>query len=240
MLKHTALSLALALASAAHAGHTTDGIAEAERSHSVASRMQAEMSSAADPDAPALLPVPSDISLAELERRLALAQAQAAKKHFRSALDPAALTALAQQMECMDIVGVQPYGLPLDRAHPAVLSGAHLLARCPQQAYVSITVVSMAGKTGKRVTISPRSFKQTVDGKPARRLYYKAPNGRQKESLTIVDGSYVYALEYWSLDDGQQHGIVGERRLEKVSSLPAPALTAVPEMRGHGREGDQQ
>ncbi|MGK5052115.1 hypothetical protein [Janthinobacterium sp. RB2P8] len=190
---------------------------QAERSHSVASRMQAEMSKATDPDTPALLPVPSDISLAELERRWALGQAQAAEKHFSSALDPAALTALAQQMECDDIVGVQAYGFPLDRAHPTVLNGAHLLARCPDRAYLTITAMSMAGKTGKRVTISPQSFNQTVDGRPARRLYYKAPNGRQKETLTIVDGDYVYALEYWSLDDSQQSGMVGMRRMETLT-----------------------
>ena len=217
MLKHTALSLAMALASASAApfAHALDGTAGSN--HSVASRMQAEKSSAADPDAPAPLPVPSDISLAELERRWALGQAQAAEKHFSSALDPAVLTVLAQQMECMDIVGVQAYGFPLDRAHPTVLSGAHLLARCPDRAYLTITAMSMAGKTGNRVTISPQSFKQTVDGRPARRLYYKAPNGRQKETLTIIDGSYVYALEYWSLDDGQQSGMVGMRRMETLS-----------------------
>ncbi|PIG30545.1 hypothetical protein CLU93_4885 [Janthinobacterium sp. 35] len=215
MLKHAALSLAMALASAAAFAHALDGTAGSN--HSVASRMQAETSSAADPDAPAPLPVPSDISLAELERRWALGQAQAAEKHFSSALDPSALTALAQQMECMDIVGVQAYGFPLDRAYPTVLSGAHLLARCPDRAYVTITAMSMAGKTGSRVTISPQSFKQTVDGKPARRLYYKAPNGRQKETLTIIDGSYVYALEYWSLDDSQQSGMIGRRRMETLT-----------------------
>ena len=215
MLTHTAVSLAMALASAAPFAPALDGTAGS--SHSVAARMQAETSSAADPDAPAPLPVPSDISLAELERRLALGQAQAAEKHLSSALDPAALTALAQQMECMDIAGVQAYGFPLDQAQPTVLSGAHLLARCPDRAYVTITAMSMAGKTGKRITISPQSFKQTVDGRPARRLYYKAPNGRQKETLTIIDGSYVYALEYWSLDDSQQRGMVGSRRMETLT-----------------------
>jgi hypothetical protein len=215
MLKHTAL--ALTMACAAPSAHATDGIAGAERSHSVAARMQAETSSAADPDAPALLPVPSDISLAELERRLALGQAQAAEKHYTSALDPAILNGLAQQMDCLDIIGVQPFGFPLDQTQPTVLSGAHLLARCPDRAYVAITAMSMAGKTGKRVSISPQSFQQTVDGKPARRLYYKAPNGRQKESLTIADGSYVYALEYWSLDDSQQSGMVGKRRMETLT-----------------------
>ena len=215
MLTHAALSLAMALASAAPSAHALDGTAGS--SHSVAARMQAETSSAADPDAPAPLPVPSDISLAELQRRWALGQAQAAEKHLSSALDPAALTALAQQMECIDIVGVQAYGFPLDQAQPTVLSGAHLLARCPDRAYVTITAMSMAGKTGKRVTMSPQSFKQTVDGRPARRLYYKAPNGRQKETLTIIDGSYVYALEYWSLDDSQQSGMVGRRRMETLT-----------------------
>ena len=215
MLTHTALSLAMALASAAPFAHALDGTAGSN--HSVAARMQAETSSAADPDAPALLPVPSDISLAELERRWALGQAQAAEKHLSSALDPAALTVLAQQMECIDIVGVQAYGFPLDQAQPTVLSGAHLLARCPDRAYVTITAMSMAGKNGNRVTISPQSFNQTVDGKPARRLYYKAPNGRQKETLTIIDGSYVYALEYWSLDDSQQSGMVGRRRMETLT-----------------------
>ena len=214
MLTHAALSLAMALASAAPSAHALDGTAGS--SHSVAARMQAGTSSAADPDAPAPLPVPSDISLAELQRRWALGQAQAAEKHLSSALDPAALTALAQQMECIDIVGVQAYGFPLDQAQPTVLSGAHLLARCPDRAYVTITAMSMAGKTGKRVTISPQAFKQTVDGRPARRLYYKAPNGRQKETLTIIDGSYVYALEYWSLDDSQQSGMVGRRRMETL------------------------
>ena len=215
MLKHAALSLAITVASATPFAHALDGTAGSN--HSVAARMQAETSSAADPDAPAPLPVPSDISLAELERRWALGQAQAAEKHFSSALDPAALTALAQQMECMDIVGVQAYGFPLDRAYPTVLSGAYLLARCPDRAYVTITAMSMAGKTGSRVAISPQSFKQTVDGKPARRLYYKAPNGRQKETLTIIDGSYVYTLEYWSLDDSQQSGMVGMRRMETLT-----------------------
>lgn len=161
--------------------------------------------------------MPSDISLAELERRWALGQAQAAEKHLSSALDPAALTALAQQMQCMDIVGVQAFGYPLEQTQPTVLSGAHLLARCPDRAYVTITAMSMAGKSGKRVTISPQSFNQTMDGKPARRLYYKAPNGRQKETLTIIDGSYVYALEYWSLDDSQQSGMVGMRRMETLT-----------------------
>ena len=215
MLTHTALSLAMALASATPFAHALDGTAGSNLS--VAARMQAETSSAADPDAPALLPVPSDISLAELERRWALGQAQAAEKYFSSALDPAALTALAQQMECMDIVGVQAYGYPLEQTQPTVLSGAHLLARCPDRAYVTITAMSMAGKNGNRVTISPQSFNQTVDGKPARRLYYKAPNGRQKETLTIIDGSYVYALEYWSLDDSQQSGMVGRRRMETLT-----------------------
>ncbi|MDN2696511.1 hypothetical protein O0882_09285 [Janthinobacterium sp. SUN073] len=215
MLKHTALSLAMTVACATSFALALDGTAGS--SHSVTARMQAETSSAADPDAPAPLPVPSDISLAELERRWALAQAQAAEKHFSSALDPAVLTALARQMECMDIVGVQAYGVPLEQTQPTVLSGAHLLARCPDRAYVTITAMSMAGKTGKRVTISPQSFNQTVDGKPARRRYYKAPNGRQKETLTIVDGSYVYALEYWSLDDSQQSGMVGMRRMETLT-----------------------
>lgn len=215
MLKHTALSLAMALAGAAPCAHALDGTAGS--SHSVAARMQAETSSAADPDAPAPLPVSSDISLAELERRWALGQAQAKEKHYTSALDPAALTVLAQQMDCRDIVGVQPFGFPLDQTHPAVLSGAHLLARCPDRAYVTITAMSMAGKTGKRVTMSPQAFKQTVDGRPARRLYYKAPNGRQRETLTILDGSYAYALEYWSLDDSQHSGMVGMRRMETLT-----------------------
>ena len=210
-------ALMLAIAVLTNTALAAAPLEQAGRSHSVAARMQAETSSAADPDAPAPLPVPSDISLAELERRLALGQAQAAEKHFSSALDPAALTALAQQMECIDIAGVQAYGFPLDQAQPTVLSGAHLLARCPDRAYVTITAMSMAGKTGKRVTISPQSFKQTVDGRPARRLYYKAPNGRQKETLTIIDGSYVYALEYWSLDDSQQRGMVGSRRMETLT-----------------------
>ncbi|MGK5035612.1 hypothetical protein [Janthinobacterium sp. LB3P118] len=221
MLKKQIFMLAIAacLANTLQAAEPME-IWQAERSHSVAARMQAETSSAADPDAPAPLPVASDISLAELERRWALGLAQAAEKHFSSALDPAALTTLAQQMACDDIVGVQAYGFPLERAHPTVLSGAHLLARCPDRAYLTITAMSMAGKSGKRVTISPQAFRQTVDGKPARRLYYKARNGRQKETLTIVDGDYVYALEYWSLDDGKHPGMAGERRLEKVSSLP--------------------
>ena len=210
-------ALMLAIAVLSNTALAAGPLEQAERSHSVAARMQAETSSAADADAPAPLPVSSDISLAELERRWALGQAQAAEKHYSSALDPAALTALAQQMECHDIVGVQAYGFPLDRAHPAVLSCAHLLARCPDRAYLTITAMSMAGKNGKRVTISPQSFNQTVDGKPARRLYYKAPNGRQKETLTIVDGSYVYALEYWSLDDSQQSGMVGMRRMETLT-----------------------
>jgi hypothetical protein len=215
MLKHTALSLAMALAGAAPFAHALDGTAGS--SHSVVSRMQAETSSAADADAPAPLPVPSDISLAELERRLALGQAQAAEKHLSSALDPAALTSLAQQMDCRDIVGMQPFGFPLEQTQPTVLSGAHLLARCPDRAYVTITAMSMAGKAGKRAALSPQAFRHTVDGRPARRLYYKAPNGRQKESLTIVDGSYAYALEYWSLDDSQHSGMVGMRRMETLT-----------------------
>ena len=215
MLKHPALSLAIALASATPLAHALDGTAGS--SHSVASRMQAETSKAADPDAPAPLPVPSDISLAELERRLALGQAQAAEKHLSSALDPAILAALARQMDCRDIVGVQPFGFPLEQSQPTLLSGGHLLARCPDRAYVTITAMSMAGKTGKRASLSPQSFKQTVDGRPARRLYYKAPNGRQKETLTIIDGSYGYALEYWSLDDSQQGGMVGKRRMDTLT-----------------------
>jgi hypothetical protein len=215
MLKHTALSLAMALAGAAPFAHALDGTAGSN--HSVVSRMQAETSSAADPDAPAPLPVPSDISLAELERRLALGQAQAAEKHLSSALDPAALTSLAQQMDCRDIVGMQPFGFPLEQTQPTVLSGAHLLARCPDRAYVTITAMSMAGKAGKRASLNPQTFMHTVDGRPARRLYYKAPNGRQKESLTIVDGSYAYALEYWSLDDSQHSGMVGMRRMETLT-----------------------
>ncbi|WP_409028662.1 hypothetical protein OX462_13370 [Janthinobacterium sp. SUN098] len=215
MLKHTALSLAMALACATPLAHGLDGTAGS--SHSVASRMQAETSSAADPDAPAPLPVPSDISLAELERRLALGQAQTAEKHYTSALDPAVLSTLAQQMGCHDIAGVHPFGLPLDQAQPTVLSGAHLLARCPDGAYVTITAMSMAGKAGKRASLNPQAFRHTVDGRPARRLYYKAPNGRQKESLTIIDGSYAYALEYWSLDDSQHSGMVGMRRMETLT-----------------------
>ena len=191
--------------------------ASSEHAHSLEARMQAETSQAADPDAPAPLPVPSDISLAELERRLALGQAQAAEKHLSSALDPAILAALARQMDCRDIVGVQPFGFPLEPAQPTVLSGGHLLARCPDRAYVTITAMSMAGKAGKRASVSPQSFSQRVDGRPARRLYYKAPSGRQRETLTIVDGSYAYALEYWSLDDSQQTGMVGMRRMETLT-----------------------
>jgi len=217
MLTHTALSLAIALACATPSAHALEDIADAGRSHSVAARMQAETSQAADPDAPAPLPVPSDISLAELERRLALGQAQAAEKHLSSALDPAVLAALARQMDCRDIVGVQPFGFPLEPSQPTVLSGGHLLARCPDRAYVTITAMSMAGKAGKRASVSPQSFSQRVDGRPARRLYYKAPSGRQRETLTIVDGSYVYALEYWSLDDSQQTGMVGMRRMETLT-----------------------
>lgn len=215
MLKHTALSLAMALASATPFADALDGTTGS--SHSVASRMQAETSRAADPHAPALLPVPSDISLAELERRLALGQAQSAEKHYASALDPAVLSALAQQMGCHDIAGVHPFGFPLNPTQATVLSGAHLLARCPDRAYVTITAMSMAGKAGKRVSISPQAFNQTVDGRPARRLYYKAPSGRQKESLTIIDGSYAYAFEYWSLDDSQQSGMVGIGRMDTLT-----------------------
>ena len=218
MLQTTlSLALSMALACAAPSAHALDAMATLERSHSVATRMQAETSSAADPDVPALLPVPSDISLAELERRLALGQAQSAEKHYTSALDPAVLSTLAQQMGCHDIAGVHPFGFPLNPTQPTVLSGAHLLARCPDRAYVTITAMSMAGKAGKRVSISPQAFNQTVDGRPARRLYYKALNGRQKESLTIIDGSYAYALEYWSLDDSKQSGMVGVRRMETLT-----------------------
>lgn len=194
--------------------------ASSEHAHSLEARMLAETSQAADPDAPAPLPVPSDISLAELERRLVLGQAQAAEKHLSSALDPAILAALARQMDCRDIVGVQPFGFPLEQSQPTVLSGGHLLARCPDRAYVTITAMSMAGKAGKagkRASVSPQSFSQRVDGRPARRLYYKAPSGRQRETLTIVDRSYVYALEYWSLDDSQQTGMVGMRRMETLT-----------------------
>ena len=221
MLTKHAITLTIA-ACLSNTGLAAGPLDQAERSHSIAARMQAETSKAADPDAPAPLPVPSDISLAELARRLALGQAHSAEKHLSSALDPAALTALAQQMGCRDIVGVQPFGFPLDQTQPTVLSGAHLLARCPDRAYATITAMSMAGKTGKRVTLDPQAFRHTVDGRPARRLYYKAPSGRQKETLTFVDGDYVYALEYWSLDDSQQSAMVGMRRMETLT-LPQQA-----------------
>ena len=223
LAKH-ALSLATglflssaALAAAPPETDAASGSISSERTHSVESRMREQVSEAANPDAPAPLPVSSDISLAELERRWAINLAQASEKHYTSALDPAVLTAMAQQVGCHDLVGVQPFGFPLERAQPTVLSGAQLLARCPQRAYLSITTMSMAGKTGKRASVSLQAFSQSVDGKPARRLYYKAPNGRQKETLTIVDGSYVYALEYWSLDDSQQSGMVGTGKMEAVT-----------------------
>ena len=216
------VATALLLANAALAANPPEATPasaslSAERAHSVESRMREQVSQAADPDAPALLPVSSDISLAELERRWALTLAQTNEKRYTSALDPAVLTAMAQQLGCDDIVGVQPFGFPLERAQPTVLSGAHLLARCPERAYLSITSMSMAGKTGKRASMSLQAFNQTVDGKPARRLYYKAPSGRQKETLTIVDGSMVYALEYWSLDDSKQSGMVGTGKMATVT-----------------------
>lgn len=188
-----------------------------ERAHSLEARMRDETPKASNPDAPAPLPVSGDISLAELERRWAVGLAQASDKHFSSALDPAALTTLARQVGCHDIVGVQPFGFPLDGAQATVLSGGYLLARCPERAYLTVTAMSMAGKAGKRVRISPQAFNQTVDGKPARRLYYKAPSGRQRETLTIIDGSYVYALEYWSLDDSQHSGMVGTGKMATLT-----------------------
>lgn len=191
--------------------------ASPERAHSLEARMRDETPRAADPDAPAPLPVSSDISLAELERRWAIGLAQASDRHYSSALDPVVLTALALQVGCHDIVGVQPFGFPLDSAQATVLSGGYLLARCPERAYLTVTAMSMAGKAGKRASISPQAFNQTVDGRPARRLYYKAPSGRQKETLTIIDGSYAYALEYWSLDDSQQAGMVGRGRMATLT-----------------------
>ncbi|MDN2710093.1 hypothetical protein O0880_11760 [Janthinobacterium sp. SUN118] len=209
-----------ALASASPEAEQASRATSPERAHSVEARMRDETSRAADPHAPAPLPVSGDISLAELERRWAIGRAQADEKHLGSALDPAILTAVARQVGCHDIVGVQPFGFPLEGAQATVLSGGHLLARCPERAYLTITAMSMAGKAGKRVRISPQAFHQTVDGKPARRLYYKAPSGRQKETLTIIDGSYVYALEYWSLDDSQQSGMVGTGKMDTVTLSP--------------------
>ena len=199
---------------------------QVERMRAAEAQMQEEASKAGNPDAPAPLAVSGDISLAELERRWALAQAQVSENRFSSAADLAPLTRMAQQVGCTDIIGVQPMGFPMARERPAVLNGGHLLARCPDRAYLMISVRSMEGKTGDRVQIAPQAFKQTVDGKPARHLYYKAPSGRQKESLTIADGNTLYSLNYWSLDDAQLPGMAGERRLEKLTSLPAaPAAT---------------
>lgn len=209
-----ASTLGLASAALAAAPIATE---QAELARATAARMNEAASSATDPGAPALLPVSSDISLAELERRWAIGLAQAADRQFSSPIAPAVLSAMAQQLDCNDIVGVLPTGFPLTPAQPTVLSGTHLLARCPQRAYLSITAMSMAGKTGKRVNISPQAFNQVVDGKRARRLYYKAPSGRQKETLTIIDGSIVYALEYWSLDDSKQSAMVGTDKMATVT-----------------------
>ena len=219
------LAIAAALASAAQAAEPLL-TKQVERLRAAEAQMHEEASQAANAQAPAPLPVSSDISLAELERRWALAQAQAGEKHFSSTTDLASLAGMAAQVGCDDIIGVQPMGIPLARERPTVLNGGHLLARCPDRAYLMISVMSMAGKTGNRVHISPQAFKQTVAGKPARHLYYKAPSGRQKESLTIADGDLLYSFNYWSLDDTQQPGMAGERRLEKLTSLPAAPATA--------------
>ena len=218
------LAIAASLAGLAHAAPLETK--QVERIRAAEARMQEEASKASNPDAPAPLPISTDISLAELERRWALGLAQTHEKRFSSAIAPAVLSAMAQQIGCLDIVGVQPMGFPVAREQPTVLNGEHLLARCPERAYLTISAMSMAGKSGNRVSISPQAFDQTVDGKPARRLYYKAPSGRQQETLTIADGDLVYMLAYWSLDDGKQAGMAGERRLLKLLSLPAQAPAA--------------
>lgn len=215
------LAIAASLAGLAHAAPLETK--QVERIRAAEARMQEEASKASNPDAPAPLPIATDIPLAELERRWALGQAQTTEQRFTSAIAPAALSAMAQQIGCQDIVGVQPMGFPMAREQPTVLNGGHLLARCPDRAYLTISAMSMAGKSGNRASISPQSFDQTVDGKPARRLYYKAPNGRQQETLTVADGDLVYMLAYWSHDDAKHPGMAGERRLLKLSSLPAPA-----------------
>lgn len=228
MLTNHILTLATAalLANAAQAAEPLV-TRQVERMRAAEALMQEEASKAANPEAPAPLPISTDISLAELERRWALTQAQADAKHYSSATDLTLLTGMAQQIGCHDIIGVQPMGFPVARERPSVLNGGHLLARCPDRAYLTISAMSMEGKTGNRVGISPQAFNQTVAGKPARRLYYKAPSGRQQEILTIADGDLVYMLAYWSLDDAQLPGMAGERRLEKLTSLP-PAPAAAP------------
>lgn len=226
MLTNTLLTLAIA-ACVANAAQAAEPLVtrQVERMRAAEAQMLEEASKAGNPDAPAALPVSSDISLAELERRWTLGLALTRDRHLSSAMAPAMLTGMAQQIGCQDIVGVQPMGFPVSRERPTVLNGVHLLARCPDGAYLTISAMSMAGKAGNRASMSPQAFNQTVDGKPARRLYYKAPSGRQQESLTIADGDLAYMLAYWSLDDAQQPGMAGEQRLRKLSSLPAQAST---------------
>lgn len=194
-------------------------IAEARASATQQARVRQEeaIARAGDPATPGVLTAADDPSLAQLRRRWSVQQAQTVQKQLLTSADPAVLEAMAASVGCVAQGGVQPMGFASDKKQAKRLSGAILLATCPDDAYLFIEAMPIATAKGSGAVVFPELYTQRVAGKPALRLYFKAAGGRQMESLSLLDGELQYNLSYWSQGDSGQKAMTGARPLDTLS-----------------------
>ena len=184
-----------------------------------AARLQQEDNTAraANPEAPGVLAREGDMPLATLRRRMAQLATLAAARQFTTSADPAVLQAMAASVGCVADGKAQPAGFVRDQARPKVLSGAILLATCPGEAYLFIEVTPIATGKGSGSVVFPDLYTRRVAGRPALKYYFKAGNGRQKDTLFVLDGNDQYTLDYWSQGDNEQKAMTGARRLDTLA-----------------------
>lgn len=161
-------------------------------------RIDEEFAKASNPEAPAPLSQSSNVSLSELKKKWDIALVQVKNNNFTTIADTEILKSMAIDINCTNIIGIIPTGFPTDDTNRQKLSGATLFAECPEGNYVIISTYFRAGNSGNRLITPPESFKQSLAGFPARKLFYKSKDGLEKRTLSVLHGDFLYAVEYWT------------------------------------------
>lgn len=183
--------------------------------------MDAAYALARDPAAPAMLSGSDDMSLAAFEQRWAAMLKLNGTHQFTSAVNADLLTSMAQAVACDDIVGFSPSGFARNALDAKLLDGATLFARCGYGDFIVITARSAVSQPGHAVVVDPAAYPLTIAGLPARKLYYKSSQGREKTVLAMLGADIVYSISSWSHGDRSAPRMTTAAHIDQAAAVLA-------------------
>lgn len=226
MLKNATIILALAISCAIPAQAQTQ-TTSLHNQHAKAV-MDAALAKARNPAAPAPLSDGDDMSLPAFEKKWTAMLAQSAHHQFTTNIDADLLTSMTRAVACGDIVGFAPSGFARNALDAKLLDGATLFARCDKGGFVVITARSTVSQPGHTVIIDPAAYPLTIAGLPARKMYYKSAQGREKTVLAIVGADILYSVSHWSDGDGSLPRMTASDHLDQAAVVLAQQNNSVP------------